>query len=256
VRRAHSIAVLNQKGGSAKTTTAVSAGAALAEQGASVLLVDLDAQANASSWLLGAVDPAPAAGLLDVLTGRGSIIDLVRPTPIENLSIVPASPALAAAAHELAIDGAETRLRAQLARLPPFDYVLVDCPPTLGALALQALVACQALLVPVTPDPLALTGLAALLATYDDIRARRLNAQLALAGIVVCRVTHTRVAGEVIALLRRRFGKTVLRPVVHDAVRLLEAPSHHQPITVYAPASRAAAEYRAVARDLHRRLVS
>jgi len=127
--------------------------------------------------------------------------------------------------------------------------VFVDCPPTLGLLGVQALVGCRELLVPVTVDPMALSGLAALLNTLGHVRAR-LNKQLALAGIVVCRVTPTRVSTEVLELLRKRFGRAVFRAIVHEAVRLTEAPSHHQPVTTYAPVSRAAAEYRAVAREL------
>ena len=98
---------------------------------------------------------------------------------------------------------------------------------------------------------MALSGLAALLDTHAHVRAR-LNKRLSLAGIVVCRLTRTRVSTEVLELLRKRFGRAVFRAVVHDAVRLTEAPSHHQPVTIYAPASRAAAEYRAVARELAR----
>jgi chromosome partitioning protein len=243
------IAVLNQKGGSAKTTTAVNVAAALAESGASVLLVDLDPQGSASAWL-GVEDGS--RGLLEVLRGNAAIADLVRPSSTTRLSVVPASPWLVGAERALAGEvGAETLLRAQLATLTRFDYVFVDCPPALGLLGVQALVGCRELLVPVTADPMALAGLAALLETHAHVKAR-LNQQLAVAGVVLCRVTRTRVSSEVLERLRKRFGRAVFRAIVHDAVRLTEAPSHHQPITAYAPASRAAAEYRAVARELAR----
>src|SRR5262249_22741421 len=116
----------------------------------------------------------------------------------------------------------------------------------------QALVACRELLVPVTADPMALSGMAALLETLAHVKAR-LNNRIALTGLVASRVNRTRVSNEIVVVLRQRFGRTVFRTIVHEAVRLTEAPSHQQPITAYAPASRAAAEYRAVARELERR---
>lgn len=243
------VAITNQKGGSGKTTTAVNLAAALGERGASVLVIDLDPQGSASSWF-GVTDES--RGLLGVLLGESSLLSLVRETSIPNVSIVPASAWLVGAEKALAGEvGAETILRSELAQLPArWDWVLVDCPPTLGVLALQALVGCRDLLVPVTAEAMAVHGLAALLQTLERVRAR-LNPKLRLLGILPCRVdARTRIAREVVDGLRERFGGEVFRTVIRESVRLTEAPSHHQPITIYAPASAGAEDYRALAAEL------
>jgi chromosome partitioning protein len=244
------VAITNQKGGSGKTTTAVNLAAALGERGASVLLIDLDPQASASAWF-GVVDES--RGLLDVLLGESTLGALVRDTSVQGVSLVPASAWLVGAERALAGEvGAETLLRSQFGKLPAgrWDWVLVDCPPTLGVLALQALVGCRELLVPVTAEAMAVAGLAALLQTLQRVQ-QRLNPKLVLLGILACRVdTRTRLAREVVEALRQRFGSEVFQATIRESVRLTEAPSHHQPITTYAPDSHGAEDYRALAAEL------
>lgn len=243
------IAVSNQKGGSGKTTTAVNLSAALAEQGHRVLLVDLDPQASASAWL--GVRNGDR-GLLGVFTDNVHLCHLTHQTRIVNVDVVPASPWLVGVDKALAAEvGAETLLRTAFAKLPMrWDYVVVDCPPSLGFLAIAAFVACQSLLVPVETRVMALGGLAALLRTMERVR-ERLNPDLALAGIVPCRVDlRTNLSREVVQRLRERFADVVFDSTVRENVRLAEAPSFEQAITSYAPNSTGAADYRAVAVEL------
>jgi chromosome partitioning protein len=243
------IAVSNQKGGSGKTTTSVNLSAALGEQGHRVLLVDLDPQASASAWL-GFRDGE--RGLLDVFTSNVHLCDLTRHTSVPNVDLVAASPWLVGVDKALAAEvGAETLLRTAFARLPTrWDYVVVDCPPSLGFLAVAAFVSCQSLLIPVETRVMALGGLAALLRTMERVR-ERLNPDLSLVGIVPCRVDlRTNLSREIVRRLRERFTEVVFDSTVRENVRLAEAPSFEQPITSYAPNSTGAADYRAVAAEV------
>jgi len=246
-------AVTNQKGGSCKTTTAVNLAAALGEKGERVLVVDLDAQASASSWL-GTKDGD--RGLLEVFTDNGNLADLVRQTDVPGVELVPASAWLVGADKALAAEpGAETLLRRALHRLPRdrWDFVFLDCPPSLGLLAVSALVAADEVLVPVEASSMALGGLASLVQTVERVR-ERLNPALELSAILVCRVdTRTRLSHDVVERLRAHFGKTVLRAMVHETVRLREAWSFSKPVTLYAPKSRGAEDYRAVAAEFLKR---
>lgn len=247
------IAVTNQKGGSGKTTTAVNLAATLAELQHRVLLIDLDPQGSASAWMNRTND---ARGLLDVFTGNVHLVDLVTDTDVPGVSLVPASPWLVSIERTMAGEvGAETVFRRALARLPPhWDYVLADCPPAVGFLGVAALAGCQDVLVPVEAHTMALAGLAALLHTVERVRDR-LNDALVIRAILACRVDgRTNLAREVVERLRDRFGPLVLTAIIRENVRLAEAPSFHQPITTYAPASAGAEDYRAVARELHARL--
>lgn len=246
------LAVINQKGGSAKTTTVVNLAATLGELGRRVLVLDLDPQASASAWL-GRM--SAERGVLDVLTGNVHLADLVAPTDVVGVDVIPASAWLMGVEKALAGEvGSETLLRRALARLPAtWDDVLIDCPPSLGFLGVAALVGADAVLVPVEARVMALAGLASLVQTVERVR-ERLNPKLEIAAILACRVdTRTNLARDVLAQLRERFGPLVLKAVVRENVRLAEAPSFHQPITVYAPASTGSADYRAVARELVRR---
>jgi len=247
------LAIANQKGGSAKTTTAVNLAATLGERGCRVLLLDLDPQASASHWY-GITNAG--RGLLDVLVGHGTLEALVQPTGAAGVDVVPASTWLVGVEKALAGEiGAETLLRRHLETLPTdrWAYVVVDCPPTLGLLTVNALAAVQAVLVPVEAHVMALQGLAQLLQTVDVVQAR-LNPALALAGILACRVhAHTRHAQEVVEELRRRFGDLVYQVVIRDNVRLAECPSFGCPITHYAPRSPGAEDYRALAAELLQR---
>jgi chromosome partitioning protein len=243
------IAIVNQKGGSGKTTTAVNLAAALAEKGKTVLLIDIDAQANASTWY-GVV--AEGRGLLDVLADNGNVIDLVQATATAGVDIVPASPWLVGAEKALAGEvGAETILRRALARLPEkrWDYVLIDCPPTLGILTVNALTAVNEVFVPVEAHVMALSGLAQLLNTVELV-GERLNSNLKVTGILACRMNRTRHATEVLDQLRARFGSTVFQSAIRENVRLAECPSFAQPITAYDARSNGAEDYRSLATEV------
>ena len=247
------IAFLNQKGGSCKTTSAVNLAAALAEIGQQVLIVDLDPQASASAWL-GVKEGG--LGLYEMFTDNRSITDLVHGTDIEGVDLVPSSAWLVGLERAIAGSaGAETILRKAFDRLPPdrWDFVFLDCPPSLGFLAISALVAVQEVLVPVEPSAMALGGLASLVHTVSRVR-ERLNPDLAFFAILACRMdSRTNLSQDIILRLRKRFGNFVLKSVVRENVRLREAWSFAKPITVYAPKSQGAADYRAVAGELLRR---
>ncbi|MBI1743055.1 ParA family protein [Candidatus Acetothermia bacterium] len=242
------VAITNQKGGSGKTTTAVNLAAALGEKKRKVLIVDLDPQASASSWY--AVKDG-SRGLLDVFVHNTPLSDLVQLTQASNVEIVPSSSWLVGAEKALAGEvGSETILRRQLQLLPPdrWDYLLVDCPPSLGILTVNALTAVREVVVPVEAHVMALDGLAQLLKTVE-VAKERLNPELKISGILPCRVdARTRHALEVVEQLRERFGKLVYRVIIRENVRLAECPSFKQPITEYDTRSYGAADYRALAK--------
>jgi chromosome partitioning protein len=244
------LAVANHKGGSGKTTTAVNLAACLAQRGRRVLLIDLDAQASASSWLTG---DARDDGLLDLFAGKRQLAELVRPSRTDGLDVVPASSALTGIDRALAGEpGVETILRSELLCLPPrrWQYIIADCPPALGILTTNALTAVREVLVPVEAHVMALNGLAQLRQTLDLVR-RRLNPELVLAGVLACRVDgRTRHAQEVLMELRQHFGQQVYRVVIRENVRLAECPSFAEPIIRYAPASTGAADYQALADEV------
>jgi chromosome partitioning protein len=243
------IAITNQKGGSGKTTTAVSVAGALGARDTRVLVVDLDPQASASAWL---GRPDGGKGLLEVLTEGRKLAELAVASSAPGVDVVPASAWLVGAEKALAGEvGTEMLLRRALDRLPDrWDVVLVDCPPSLGLLSVAALVGCGEVFVPVEARVMALSGLASLVQTLDRVRDR-LNPQLALSGILACRVDNrTRLSQEVVDTLRERFGRDVLRTVVHENVRLAEAPSHVIPIHMYDPRCTGTEDYTAVAKEL------
>ena len=251
------VAVANRKGGCGKTTTAVNLAACLGELGQRVLVLDLDPQAQASRWL-GVADGG--RGLFDALTGNngsnGNVADLVRATAVRNVEVIASSTWLAGVERVLAAEpGAERVLAGLLAGLPRdrWDVVLLDCPPALGLLTLNALSAAHEVLVPTEPTTLAVEGLAQLVDTIGRVR-ERLNPALELGGVVAVRADVRRaLTRDVITLLRDRFGDAVLTTTVRDTVRLAEAPSFSQPITTYAPVSAGAEDYRAVAVEWLRR---
>ncbi len=248
------IAVVNQKGGTAKSTTAVNLAATLAEEGRRVLLVDLDPQHSATDWLLG-VSAEVGKGVFAVIGENGNVLDVAQETPVEGVDIVPSSSWLVGAEKALAGEvGAETILRRKV-RVPAlrergYDYVLFDCPPQLGILTVNALVAADEVLVPVEAHVMALSGLAQLVETVDLVK-ERLNPDLEITGILACRVdARTRHAGEVVGHLRERFGEVVFGTVIRENVRLAEAPSFREPITTYDPRSAGAEDHRALAKEV------
>lgn len=244
------IAIVNQKGGSGKTTTAVNLAAALSLHGRRVLIVDLDAQASATAWCgisEGGED------LLEVLTANGNLADVIINTSITDVSIVPSSVWLVGVEKALAGEvGAEQIFRRSLLTLPSsrWDYALLDCPPTLGLLTVSALVAASEVIIPVEAHVMALGGLAQLLQTVETVH-ERLNGELRIAGIVACRVdVRTRHAREIVDELRERFGALVYQTIIRENIRLAEAPSFALPITEYAPHCAGAEDYLALAAEV------
>lgn len=244
------IAIINQKGGSGKTTTAISLGATLAERGERVLLIDLDPQYSATTWLAVQI---VGRGIFDLFaeSEKTHLKDLIQPTTTANLSLVGACTWLVGTEKVLASEpGAETILRDKLAAVErDFDYVLIDCPPTLGVLSVNALTAAGEVLVPVEAHVMGLHGLAQLVQTIDMVR-RRLNPGIKFAGILACRLDQrTKHGPEIVAMLRERFPET-LRTAIRENVKLAECPSMGEPITSYAPTSAGAEDYRALADEL------
>ena len=243
------VAIAMQKGGSGKTTTTVNLAAALAEKGKRVLVVDVDPQANATGWF-GVRDAGK--GVFAALCENGSLSDVVVRTETEGVDLAPSSAWLVGAERALAGEvGAEGILRRRLRPLAErYDVVLVDTPPTLGILTVGALVAADEVLVPVEAHVMALNGLAQLLQTVEAVRDR-LNEDLRLLGIVACRVdARTRHAQDVTEELRKRFPAETFKTVVRENVRLAEAPSFGQPVTVYDTRSTGAEDYRALADEV------
>ncbi len=228
-------AIANQKGGVGKTTTAVNVAACIAEAGYETLLIDIDPQANATVGLGLSKNLEP--NVYDVLAGDAPAAEAIVPTSIDRLYVLPASPDLAGATMELPRQaGSENNLRAALEPIRDrFAYVILDCPPSLGPLTVNALVASDRVIVPVQTEYYALEGLAGLLETLSLVQ-RELNPRLTIAGMILTMHDgRTRLAREVEEDVRKHFPDLVFDTVIPRNVRISESPSHGVPVTHYDP---------------------
>jgi len=247
------VAVANQKGGVGKTTTAVNLGAGLAELGFRVLVVDLDPQGNASTGL-GINHRNVQGSIYDVLMNGAAVEDCVEPTAVRNLFVVPATIDLAGAEIELVpAMSRELKLRRALAEVSDdYDFTLIDCPPSLGLLTVNGLAAATDVIVPIQCEYYALEGLGQLLRNVSLVKAN-LNPALDVRGIVLTMYdARTKLAEQVEEEVRAHFGPKVYRTVVPRTVRISEAPSFGQPVTVFDASSRGAIAYRELAKEVSR----
>lgn len=247
-------ACTNQKGGVGKTTTVVNLAAFLALSGTATLVIDLDPQGNATSGL-GVDRRALPRSIYDALVNDEPLANVTIETAIPGLMLATSAPALAGAEVELVNEpGRERRLAATLAGVAAgYDRILIDCPPSLGLLTLNALTAADGVLIPIQTEYYALEGLSALVDTIRRVRDG-LNPQLEIEGVVLTMYDgRTRLSSQVAAEVRRHMNGSVYDTVVPRNVRLSEAPSHGQPIALYDPASRGATAYRDLAGEVANR---
>ncbi|MGI9086571.1 MAG: ParA family protein [Chthoniobacterales bacterium] len=253
------IAIANQKGGVGKTTTAVNLGCALADLGQRVLLIDLDPQGNATSSF--GLQELEGESLYDALLGASSIVEKVLPTRVPGLFFIPADLDLAGAEIEIArMDNHLTRLTSVLAPLradQTFDFILLDCPPSLGILMTNALAAADELLTPIQCEFFALEGLVKIVRVVEQVRNSGTNDDVRIAGILMTMFDgRTRLSGQVVAEVREHFSELVYETTIPRTVRLSEAPSFGKSIFEYAPGGSGARAYRALGEEFIRRHAS
>ena len=244
----------NQKGGVGKTTTALNLGTALALEGHRVLIVDLDPQGNASTGLdIARVDRGP--GCYSTITGHSPLVDCIRSTEVPGLSIIPAESDLAGAEIELVGQSSrEFCLQRALGQARDFSLIIIDCPPSLGLLTLNGLVAATSILVPLQCEFFALEGLSQLAQTVDRVRAT-FNHKAAIEGIVLTMYDRRNNLSELVAAdARSFFGHRVYETVIPRSVRVSEAPSHGKPVMLYDPRSSGAQAYARLAIEMSQRL--
>jgi chromosome partitioning protein len=242
------IAIANAKGGTGKTTTAVNLSAALAARGIRVLLIDLDPQGNASTYV---GHPDEGRDIIDVLMGRKALVDIVKNTKF-GVDLIPAGEWLAGADRVLAAEvGPETVFREAVRALPEgrWDLVIIDCPPSLGLLSLSALVAADSVLVPVLTEAMPLEGVAQFLRTVQRVQ-QRLNPGLKIAGILPLKTETNKLSKNVEEALRTSLGDNVFQQVIRKNVKIAESFSHKQPVSHYAKKSPGASDYQALVDEL------
>jgi chromosome partitioning protein len=250
------VAIANQKGGVGKTTTAVNLGSALAEQGQRILLVDLDPQGNATSAF--GMQEIEGESLYEPLLGEGKIMDKVFPTRLEGLFLIPADLDLAGAEVEIArMDQHLTRLAQTLSVFrsdQTFDFILIDCPPSLGILMTNALAAADEILTPIQCEYFALEGLVKIVRVVEQVRDSGANDHLEIGGILMTMFdSRTKLSAQVVAEVRQHFGVRVYETVIPRTVRLSEAPSFGKTILEYNSNGAGARAYRALAQEFLKR---
>ena len=250
------VAIANQKGGVGKTTTAVNLGVALAEKKLRVLLIDLDPQANATSAL--GMEEVEGESIYESVLGGASIANKILPTRIDNLFIIPANLDLAGVEVEIArMPDHLTRLARTLSTFrsdETFHLVLLDCPPSLGILMMNALAAADEILTPIQCEYFALEGLVKIVRVVEQVRDSGANDQVEIGGIVMTMFdSRTNLSEQVVNEVRQHFGERVYRTVIPRTVRLSEAPSFGKSILEYDPSGAGAAAYRALAREFVKR---
>jgi len=248
------VAIANQKGGVGKSTTAINLGAGLAMQGDRILLVDLDPQGNTSSGL--SIDRNSLEySTYELLIDDIPIDEVIEPTSVRDLYVVPATIELAGAEIELvSLFSRETRLAQALKPVvDEYDYVLIDCPPSLGLLTINGLAAADEVLIPIQCEYYALEGVSQLMRNVYLVQ-QSLNPQLEVEGVLLTMFDgRTTLAADVVEQVRAHFGDTTYRTVIPRTVRLSEAPSYGEPIEAFDPMSRGAIAYRELAREFRRR---
>ena len=251
------IAVANQKGGVGKTTTAVNLAACLAVAGKKILLFDLDPQANATSGV--GLEKTEGDSAYQVLLGEGALLEKIKPTNFERLEIVPSEVDMCAA--DLEISRLENHLHRLALALNPvvasgrFDVILIDCPPSLGILALNAFAACDGILVPLQCEYYALEGISMMNRVLGQLRAAGVNPQLEIFGVLMTMFDgRTKLANEVVTEVRHLFGEKVFETMIPRTTRLAEAPSFGKPIIHYDKYSTGSAAYEVLAQEVLARL--